>query len=78
MSVEQSTSNIPAAPNNSLLMTIKEVMATTGMGRSTIYRYGDIGRMPKRVPGLDGEMARWRRSEIEEWVAGGCKPVGKK
>jgi excisionase family DNA binding protein len=38
-----------------------------------IYRLADAGRMPP--PLKLGALVRWPRQAIEEWVAGGCKPV---
>ena len=38
-----------------------------------IYRLADAGKMPR--PLKLGALVRWRRAEIEEWIAGGCKPV---
>lgn len=38
-----------------------------------IYRMADRGRMPWGVK--LGALRRWSRREIEEWEAGGCKPV---
>ncbi len=36
-------------------------------------RLADCGRMPQ--PLKLGALLRWNRAEIEEWIAGGCKPV---
>lgn len=38
-----------------------------------IYRLVDSGRMP--APIKLGRLNRWRRTEIEQWIANGCKPV---
>jgi predicted DNA-binding transcriptional regulator AlpA len=38
-----------------------------------IYRMADAGRCPRPVK--LGALVRWRRSEIEAWIAGGCKPI---
>ena len=37
------------------------------------YRLADSGRMPRPIK--LGALVRWRRDEIEAWIAGGCKPV---
>lgn len=38
-----------------------------------VYRLSDAGRMP--APVHVGALVRWPRSAIEEWIAGGCRPV---
>jgi predicted DNA-binding transcriptional regulator AlpA len=38
-----------------------------------VYRLADGGRMPSPVK--LNSLVRWRRSEIESWIAGGCKPI---
>jgi excisionase family DNA binding protein len=38
-----------------------------------VYRLADAGRMP--APLKLGALVRWSRQAIEEWIAGGCKPV---
>lgn len=49
------------------LMKIKEVMACTGLGRSTIYNYIGEGLFPKSVP-LGIRSVAWVESEVEEWI----------
>lgn len=47
---------------------LKEVMALTGLGRSTIYKFmADETDFPKSVP-LGGRAVAWVESEIEEWM----------
>ncbi|WP_245278318.1 helix-turn-helix transcriptional regulator [Ensifer aridi] len=46
---------------------LKEVVAITSVGTSTIYRWMKAGRFPKpRQFGLN--CVRWRESEIQEWM----------
>lgn len=39
----------------------------------TIYRLSDSGHMPP--PLKVGRLVRFRRSDIEPWIADGCRPV---
>ncbi len=39
----------------------------------TVYRLADAGRLPRPVK--LGALVRWRRAEIDEWLAAGCPPV---
>jgi hypothetical protein len=47
-----------------------------GMSPRTVYRYADAGLMPWGVK--VGHLRRWDMDLIERWIAGGCKPVGRK
>jgi len=42
------------------------------LGRATVYRQVAAGRLPK--PLRIGRAVRWRRAEIEAWIAAGCPP----
>jgi prophage regulatory protein len=46
---------------------LKEVMALTGLGRSSIYKFMDEDKFPKSVP-LGGRAVAWVESEIEDWM----------
>ncbi len=39
----------------------------------TVYRLADAGRLPRPVK--LGALVRWRRAEIDEWLAAGCPPI---
>ncbi|NOH84670.1 AlpA family transcriptional regulator [Vibrio sp. 03-59-1] len=47
---------------------LKEVMALTGLGRSSIYKFMDENTFPKSVP-LGGRAVAWVESEIEDWMS---------
>jgi len=49
------------------IMRLKEVMETTGLGRSSIYKYAQEGSFPKPVS-LGGRSSGWVLDEVEEWV----------
>ncbi len=38
-----------------------------------VYRLADAGRLPRPIK--LGQLVRWRRAEVLEWIADGCKPV---
>lgn len=44
-----------------------------GASARHVFRMADEGLMPWGVK--LGALRRWRRDELEAWVAGGCKPV---
>jgi prophage regulatory protein len=49
------------------IIRLKEVMATTGLGRSSIYKYAAEGSFPKPVS-LGGRSSGWVQDEVEDWV----------
>ena len=52
---------------NTTIIRLPEVMAKTGLSRSTIYFQISNGDFPKGIP--IGEHARgWLNHEIEEWI----------
>ena len=46
---------------------LPEVMARTGLSRSTIHVWAAEGRFPKPVP-LGERSVGWIESELEEWL----------
>lgn len=46
---------------------LKEVMALTALGRSSIYKFMDENRFPKRVL-LGGRAVAWLDTEIHDWM----------
>lgn len=57
--------------SNPLLIDAKQVAELLGIGRSLLYEMqsaGRLGPMPIRL----GRAVRWRKEEIESWVAEGC------
>lgn len=55
------------------LLTKQDVARLLAVSTRTVDRLKDGGRMPK--PFMVGGNCRWRPEALEEWVAGGCKPV---
>lgn len=51
------------------VLRLHQVMDTTGLGRSTIYRYMSEGLFPRSIP--LGERCRgWIEGEILDWIVG--------
>ena len=48
---------------------LPEVMARTGLSRSTIHVWVAEGRFPKPVP-LGARSVGWIESELDEWMRG--------
>jgi len=49
------------------ILRLKEVIKTTGLARSTIYKYLDEGTFPRPIP-LGGRSVGWLESEVYEWI----------
>lgn len=50
------------------IMRLKDVMACTGLGRSSIYKFISDGTFPKPIP-LGDRAVGWLEEEIEDWIA---------
>ncbi len=60
------------------LLTRQEAAQLVNVSDRTLTRWVKEGRCPhpmKIVPGRRGT-SRWRRSDLMDWINGGCKPVG--
>ena len=49
------------------LLRISEVVSTTGLGRSTVYRLVKENKFPSPVR-LSERSSAWREDQIKEWV----------
>jgi prophage regulatory protein len=49
------------------LIRLKSVIDSTGMARSTIYKYIDEGLFPKPVS-LGARSVAWVESEVQDWI----------
>ncbi|WP_302139948.1 helix-turn-helix transcriptional regulator [Halomonas alkalicola] len=54
------------------LIRIKDVMDRTGLGRSTVYKYMNLGLFPKSV-NLTTRAVAWVESEVEAWIQKGIE-----
>ncbi|MBM4041217.1 MAG: helix-turn-helix domain-containing protein [Planctomycetes bacterium] len=53
-----------------LLLDVRAVAAIVGCSSRNVYRLSDGGRTPRPVK--IGRLVRWRRADIETWIAAGC------
>ncbi len=51
------------------IIRLKDVIESTGIARSTIYKLVGEGEFPKPVP-LVGRTVGWVESEVQEWIQG--------
>lgn len=49
------------------IIRLKDVMSSTGLARSTIYKYIDEGTFPKSVS-LGDRSVGWVEGEVHEWI----------
>ncbi|AWM81721.1 transcriptional regulator [Gammaproteobacteria bacterium ESL0073] len=52
--------------NNTRLIRLKEVIQLTGLSRTTIYHYINIGTFPKHTK--FGKSSLWDYSEVQQWI----------
>jgi excisionase family DNA binding protein len=52
------------------LLDVRAVAALLNCSSRHIYRLADVGRMP--APVRLGNLVRWRRSDLDGWLAAGC------
>lgn len=53
--------------NTPRLLRLRQVIAITGLGRDTIYRYIRAGRFPRQRR-ISERASAWREDEIKEWI----------
>lgn len=49
------------------IIRLKDVIGSTGLGRSTIYKYVAEGAFPKPVS-LGDRCVGWVESEVQDWI----------
>jgi excisionase family DNA binding protein len=55
------------------LLTLPEVATTYDCSKRHVLRMVDRGLMP--APVHLGSLLRWKQSDLDAWVAAGCKPI---
>jgi len=55
------------------LLDVRQVAQLLGCSGRHVYRMSDSGRMPR--PAKLGNLVRWNRTEIEDWISAGCPAV---
>jgi excisionase family DNA binding protein len=66
------TSLPPADAPAAQLLDVEQVAAILNCSVRHVYRLSDAGRMPPRL--RLGSLVRWRRQDIDTWLADGCPP----
>ncbi|MCD6657632.1 helix-turn-helix transcriptional regulator [Vibrio cholerae] len=54
--------------SNIRLICFREVLAMTGLSRSSMYRFIEENQFPTQVQ-LGGRAVAWVESEVQEWIA---------
>jgi excisionase family DNA binding protein len=54
-----------------LLITASKLAALLGISTRTLWRLRSAGRLPEPV--RLGGAVRWRREDIQKWIADGCQ-----
>jgi excisionase family DNA binding protein len=55
------------------LLDVEAVAALLSISTKSVRRLADAGKMPRPVK--LGALIRWRRSELDAWIADGCRKV---
>ena len=63
-------SDLPPVDDGTLLLTADHLAKLLCVSRLSIWRWRAAGRLP--APLRIGRVIRWRRSEIETWLAARC------
>lgn len=68
-----STTTLPPADAPAAqLLDVRGVAALLDCSPRHCYRLADAGHLP--APVRLGALVRWRRQDLDAWLAGGCKP----
>ena len=62
----------PADAPTAQLLDVRAVALLLDCSTRHVYRLSDAGRMP--APVRLGALIRWRRTDLDAWIAGGCRP----
>lgn len=54
------------------IIRLKEVIGSTGLARSTIYKFVSAGMFPKPIS-LGDRCVGWLESEVQDWILGKVK-----
>lgn len=60
-------------PARSELLDVGAVAGLISCSKRTVYRLADADRMPR--PLKVGSLVRWRRTDIFDWIANGCRDL---
>lgn len=58
------------------LLTRSDLARITSLDPNTVEKLAAEGRLPKPIDlGTGRKALRWRKSDIDRWIAEGCQPV---
>ena len=66
--------NPPSATATPELLDIQAVASILNVSRAHVRRLFRSGRMPRAIH--LGQLVRWRRFELEQWLVAGCPSCG--
>ncbi len=69
-----STHEISSTPAQAALLDINAVAQLLDCSARHVRRMVHAGHFPQPVR-LGGTLVRWRRAEVDAWLAQGCKPI---
>lgn len=67
------TAGNPPADAGPALLDVQAVAALLDCSTRHIRRLADSGRMPQPIK--LGTLLRWRRTDLDAWLADGCRPI---
>ncbi|MFN7878277.1 MAG: helix-turn-helix transcriptional regulator [Pirellula sp.] len=60
----------PNTKNDPLMLKVDDVATLLAISTRQVFRLSDSGKMPR--PLKLGGAVRWRRGDVEAWIAKGC------
>lgn len=64
---------LPANATSAAMLDVRAVAAMLDCSTRHVRRLADGGRMPPPIK--LGCLIRWRRADIDAWLAAGCRPI---
>lgn len=65
-----------AGDGHPLFLKVEELAAMLRLSKRSVWRLRSAGALPE--PYRIGGLVRWRRADIDAWIAGGCVPPPKR
>lgn len=73
MTPANTSSTCAPNPQPAALLDVRAVAELLSCSTRHVYRLADAGKMP--APIRLGSLVRWSPTSLNEWLAGGCRPV---
>lgn len=55
------------------MLDVRDIAAMLQCSVRSVYRMSDGGKMPRPIK--LGQLCRWRKAEVLDWISAGCRPV---